>query len=75
MKFNYYPDTDSLYIDLSEKTSTDSQEIAPGVVVDFDTEGNIVGIDINRASKIIDLSRLETNSLPLADLHIAGVKG
>jgi uncharacterized protein YuzE len=74
MKFNYYPETDSLYIDLSEKASADSQEVAPGVVVDFDAQGNIVGIDIDRASKIIDLSRLGTNSLPLGDLHIAGAK-
>ncbi len=73
MKFDYYPDTDSLYIDLSEKTSVDSQEIAPGVVLDFDNEGNLVGIDIDRASKIINITRLEANSLPLADLHIAGV--
>jgi len=55
MKFDYYHDTDSLYIDLSEKTSADSQEVTPGVVVDFDAPGNIVGIDIDRASKIIDL--------------------
>ncbi|MBM3179459.1 MAG: DUF2283 domain-containing protein [Chloroflexi bacterium] len=74
MKFNYYPETDTLYIDLSEKTSEDSLEVAPGVVLDFDAQGNIVGIDIDRASKIIDLSRLETNSLPLENLHIAGVK-
>ncbi|NUM82338.1 DUF2283 domain-containing protein [bacterium] len=74
MKVNFYPETDSLYLDLSEKTSADSQEIAPGVVVDFDAQGNIVGIDIDGASKIIDLSRLEANSLPLADLHIAGAK-
>ena len=74
MEFHYYPETDSLYIDLSEKTSADSQEVAPGVVIDFDAQGNIVGIDIDRASQIIDLSRLETNSLPLADLHIAGAK-
>ncbi|MBV6402231.1 MAG: hypothetical protein CNIPEHKO_02537 [Anaerolineales bacterium] len=74
MKFNYYPETNSLYIDLSAKTSSDSQEVAPGVVVDFDAQGNIVGIDIDRASKIVDLTRLETTSLPLADLHIAGAK-
>lgn len=38
MKFDYYPETDSLYIDLSEKTSKDSLEVAPGVVLDFDEE-------------------------------------
>ena len=37
-----WPDTDSLYIDLSEKPSVESQEVAPGIVVDFDEENNIV---------------------------------
>jgi uncharacterized protein YuzE len=58
MKFHYYPETDSLYIDLAERASVDSREVAPGVVLDFDAEGNLVGIDIDRASKIVNLSRL-----------------
>ena len=45
MKLNYYKETDSLYIDLSSKTSTDSKEISEGIVLDYDTEGNIVGIE------------------------------
>ncbi len=65
MKFSYYPETDSLYISLSEKTSTDSQEIAPDIVLDFDSEGKLVGIDIDQASQIVDLTRLETESFPL----------
>ena len=50
MKFNYYPETDSLYIDLAEKASVDSREVAPGVVLDFDTEGHLVGIDIDHGN-------------------------
>lgn len=50
MKLHYYLETDSLYIDLSERTSVDSQEVAPGVVLDFDAEGRLVGIDIDWAS-------------------------
>jgi uncharacterized protein YuzE len=65
MKLHYYPDTDSLYIDLSEKTSVDSREVAPGVVLDFDAEGSLVGIDIDRASRVVNLSRLETEALPV----------
>lgn len=71
MKFHYYPETDSLYIDLSERTSVDSQEVAPGVVLGFDEDGQLVGIDIDHASKIADLSRLETESLPLQTLSLA----
>ena len=65
MKFHYYPDTDSLYLDLSNRASSDSREVAPGVVLDFDSEGQLVGIDIDRASKIADLSRLEAEELPV----------
>ncbi len=72
MKFYYYPETDSLYIDLSEKTSVDSREVAPGVVLDFDAEGHLVGIDIDNASKIVNLSRLEAKELPITTLSLVG---
>jgi uncharacterized protein YuzE len=50
MKFNYYPETDSLYIDLAERPSVDSQEVAPGVVLDFDAgDGSWVSISITPA--------------------------
>lgn len=72
MKFHYYADTDTLYIDLSEKESADSLEVAPGVVLDFDAEGTLVGIDIDRASALIDLSRLEADGLPLGRIMLTG---
>ncbi|MBC8248204.1 MAG: DUF2283 domain-containing protein [Anaerolineales bacterium] len=71
MKFHYYPEADSLYIDLSEKVSVDSRKVAPGVVLDFDSEGHLVGIDIDRASQIINLSRLEAEALPMASLLLS----
>ena len=64
MKLKYYPDTDSLYKDLSEKPSVSSQEISEGVVIDFDEKGNIVGIDIDNASKKIALKALTIVRLP-----------
>ncbi len=70
MKFHYYPETDSLYIELSEKSSVDSREVAPNVVLDFDTEGDFVGIDLDNASKFVNLSRLEVNSLPIQALTL-----
>lgn len=66
MKFQYYKETDSLYIDLSEKKSVDSQEIKPGIVLDFDAKGKLVGIDIDHASKYVNLSRLETEGISLS---------
>jgi uncharacterized protein YuzE len=51
MKLHYYPETDSLYIDLLDVPGTETQEIKPGVVLDFDDNGQLVGIDIDQASK------------------------
>ena len=61
MKLNYFPDTDSLYIDLSHKQSTESQEVSEGVVLDYDAEGNLVGIDIDHASQKLNLRELVTS--------------
>jgi uncharacterized protein YuzE len=64
MKLNYYAETDSLYIDLSEKPSVESREVSEGVVLDYDAAGNLVGIDIDNASKKVDLQTLILSSLP-----------
>jgi uncharacterized protein YuzE len=64
MKLNYYPDTDSLYIDLSEKPSAESREISEGVVLDYDADGNLVGIDIDNASTKVQLKELSLQKLP-----------
>jgi uncharacterized protein YuzE len=64
MKLNYYPETDSLYIDLSEKTSVESREISEGVILDYDADGTLVGIDIDNASKKVELNELSLQKLP-----------
>ena len=64
MKLHYYLETDSLYIDLNSRPAADSREMADGLVIDFDAEGNVVGIDIDRASQKLDLKTLEAVALP-----------
>ena len=64
MKLNYFADTDSLYIDLSEQPSARNEEISEGVVLDYDAQGNLVGIDIDKASSKIELSQLVLDKLP-----------
>jgi len=64
MKLNYYAATDSLYIDLSEQPSVESREISEGVVLDYDSKGNLVGIDIDNASQKVQLDHLLVNKLP-----------
>ena len=64
MKLSYYPDTDSLYIDLSVKPNVESREVSNGVVLDYDSDGNLVGIDIDNASRKLDLSEVVTSRVP-----------
>ena len=66
MKLHYYRETDSLYIDLADRPSAESRQVAPGVVLDFDASGVLVGIDIDDASRKLDLTKVETVALPLA---------
>jgi len=64
MKLQYYKDTDSLYIDLTSKPSVDSREISEGIVLDYDAEGSIAGIDIDNASLKIDLREVVLSKIP-----------
>lgn len=64
MKLIYHLDTDSLYIDLSEQPSVDNQEISEGVILDYDAQGNLVGIDIDNASNKVTLNELTLSKLP-----------
>jgi uncharacterized protein YuzE len=71
MKISYYPDTDSLYIDLSEQQSTESREVSEGVVLDYDAQGRLVGIDIDNASNKVELKKLILSKLPASEQIVA----
>jgi len=60
-----------LYIELAARVSTESEEVAPGIVLDFDENNRLVGIEIEDASTSIDLSRLEVSALPITDLILS----
>lgn len=68
MIFEYFPESDMLYLRLTDSPSTESDEIAPGVALDFDDRNQIVGVEIEDASLRIDLSRLELKAIPLTSL-------
>ena len=64
MKLHYYPETDSLYIELKDVPGTQTREIVEGLIVDLDANGDVVGFDIDHASDKLDLSKIETVALP-----------
>ena len=71
MKLHYYPETDSLYIELKAEAGVDTREIAPGLNADFDAAGTVVGLDIDGAASKLDLTTLETVALPWGRLVAA----
>lgn len=54
--------------ELSDQLSIETCEIKPGVVLDFGEEGQLVGIALDYASRFINLSKIEMDSLPLRTL-------
>lgn len=71
MKLHYYPETDSLYIELQKQPGAETREVVAGLNVDFDEKGDVVGIDIDHASRKLDLTSLETVALPLGPARVA----
>jgi len=71
MKLSYDPATDSLYIYLVERPSADSDEVSDGVVLDFDEEGALVGIDVQHASQRVDIRHLLVSQVPFRALEAA----
>ena len=71
MKIEYYPETDSLYIDLSSRPSVDSREVSEGIVSGYDEDDNLVGIDIDHASLKLDIRELILSNLPAEVKQVA----
>ena len=71
MILEYHPETDMLYIRLLEGVSVASEEVAPGIVLDYDENNRVIGVEIEDAGKFIDLSRLELRALPVVNLILS----
>ena len=71
MKISYDKATDSLYIHLGDRASVDSDEVKDGVVLDFDANDALVGIDVQHASERADLSNLSLSKMPFGELLAA----
>ena len=69
MKLTIDPDADALYLRLSEAQIVDSEQVASGVVLDYDAADNVVGVEMLHLSKRApqaDLQRLLFETLSAA---------
>jgi uncharacterized protein YuzE len=72
MKVSYYPDTDSLFVKLKPGMEAEGSEVAPGIVFHYTSEGEFTAIDIDsEASKLVDLSLLEVEGLPISATQVS----
>ena len=70
MKLHYYPDTDSLYVELKAGPGAETREVSDGLNVDLDVNCSVLGFDIDHASRRFDLSTLETEALPVRSTKV-----
>jgi len=54
MKVVYDPDNDILQIAFVETIVEETAQIAPGLVLDYDVDGNVIGLELKKASEKMD---------------------
>lgn len=55
MKIRYFPDTDTLYIVLTDEEVVETLELNENAIVDLDNDGNPVAFTLEHARKLVDL--------------------
>ncbi len=58
MRLKVDKQNDTLYFRLDEENIIESEEVAPGVILDFDKDNRVIGIEILNASKRIGQEQL-----------------
>jgi uncharacterized protein YuzE len=67
MRLEYFPDTDTLYIQLRNVPGADAREVSEDIVLDFNEAGEVVGIEIEHASQRMDLSDFHLSAFPTSE--------
>jgi uncharacterized protein YuzE len=72
MNLAYFKDSDSLYLELSPENPAHAWEAQQGIVINLSEDGRVVGIEIEHASQVADLSLLRVGDFP-GEVHaVAG---
>jgi uncharacterized protein YuzE len=66
MKIRYFPDTDTLAIELTRNPVVSTDVVSDDLILDYDEQGKIVAITIDNYSKNVDEINLQSFALPLA---------
>ncbi len=58
MKLKLDEETDTLYLRLDESAIVESEEVQPGVILDFNADNRVVGIEMLNISKRVEREKL-----------------
>lgn len=68
-KLNYFPEQDIIHLAITEETETDSVEISPNITAELNQEGELIGVEILKASVFLRDFVLETTQAKLLNLQ------
>ncbi|TPW13216.1 MAG: hypothetical protein FD129_1312 [bacterium] len=63
MRIAYFSETDMLSISFRDQPSIESEEVAPGFVLDFGADGHVVGLEIEHASQRVNIEGVSVSEL------------
>lgn len=63
MKMSYFQDTDTLYIEFKESNAVETKELDENTIMDLDSNGNIISITVEHASKRTDINQLTVSGI------------
>lgn len=65
MKIQYFPETDTLAIELTNKPVAATDAITDDLILDYDEQGKVVAITLDNYSKNVDTANLQMLDVPL----------
>lgn len=68
-KLNYFPEQDIIHLTITEETEADSVEISPNITAELNQEGELIGVEILKASVFLRDFVLETTQAKLLNLQ------
>lgn len=75
MKTIYDPDKDILQISFTKEPVEETTQIAPGLILDYDEDGKVIGLEIRKASQKVDDPYEMTHSVGKGDENKPTAKG
>lgn len=69
MKIRYFPDTDTLYVELTQREVVETRDLNENTIIDLDADGNLVAITLEHAGDLVNLSDFSFRQITAAERH------